>query len=147
MNQKTEDLYGVHPSNDPESYKDQAAFAAHMAHYQNPALYQAFMNTYHRFSLKTWQNGCYGSPNSQCTPVRLYRSRPYNMNHNKHIDTLAAFKVFFGSHKLSEKFLNLKRAPNFFPTLPPATAAPSSYEKPDERYDQVRGPIKVLDDP
>ena len=53
MNQKTEDLYGVHPSNDPESYKDQAAFAAHMAHYQNPALYQAFMNTYHRFSLKT----------------------------------------------------------------------------------------------
>ena len=52
MNQKTEDLYGVHPSNDPESYKDQAAFAAHMAHYQNPALYQAFMNTYHRFSLK-----------------------------------------------------------------------------------------------
>ena len=56
MNQKTEDLYGVHPSNDPESYKDQAAFAAHMAHYQNPALYQAFMNTYHRFSLKSWQN-------------------------------------------------------------------------------------------
>ena len=64
MNQKTEDLYGVHPSNDPESYKDQAAFAAHMAHYQNPALYQAFMNTYHRFSLKSWQiyfaTGCYG---------------------------------------------------------------------------------------
>ena len=56
LKQKTEDLYGVHPSNDPESYKDQAAFAAHMAHYQNPALYQAFMNTYHRFSLKSWQN-------------------------------------------------------------------------------------------
>ena len=49
---KTEDLYGVHPPNDTETYKDQAAFAAHMAHYQNPALYQAFMNTYHRFSLK-----------------------------------------------------------------------------------------------
>ena len=110
MNQKTEDLYGVHPSNDPESYKDQAAFAAHMAHYQNPALYQAFMNTYHRFSLKSRQNlSCRGIPklgslNSQCTLVRLYRSRPYNMNHNKHIDTLPAFKVFSVRINYRKKF-------------------------------------------
>ena len=41
------DDYG-HSQNE-DFYKDPANFAAHMSqHYQNPAFYQAFMNTYHR---------------------------------------------------------------------------------------------------